>query len=105
MFSGSPYTVCAHVRRVQVVLTAAVANRLDSPEAVFSDKLEEVNTSNHYTSQPLTTARVNALDRAKMVRFYKARFANAADFRFYMVGAFKIDDALPMIRKFLIRLH
>ena len=41
-------------------LTAAVANRLDSPEAVFGDKLEEVNTSAHYTSRPLTTARVSA---------------------------------------------
>jgi zinc protease len=82
-------------------LTAAVANRLDSPEAVFSDKLEEVNTSKHYTSLPLTTARINALDRAKMVSFYKDRFANAADFRFYMVGAFKIDDALPLLQRYV----
>jgi len=79
-------------------LTAAVVNRLDSPEAVFSDKLEEVNTSGHYTSKPLTVARVGALDRAKMVKFYKERFSNAADFTFYMVGAFTIEDALPLLQ-------
>ena len=82
-------------------LTAAVVNRLDSPEAVFSDKLEEVNTSNHYTAQPLTVERVNALDRAKMVKFYKDRFSNAADFTFFMVGAFKIDDALPLLQRYV----
>jgi zinc protease len=82
-------------------LTAAVANRLDSPEAVFGDKLEEVNTSNHYTSRPLTTARINALDRAKMVKFYRDRFTNAADFTFYMVGAFKIDDAMPLLQRYV----
>jgi zinc protease len=82
-------------------LTAAVANRLDSPEAVFGDTLEDVNTSGHYTSRPLTVARVNALDRAKMVKFYKDRFSNAADFTFFMVGAFKVDEALPLLQRYV----
>ena len=82
-------------------LTAAVVNRLDSPEAVFGDKLEAVNTSNHYTARPLTVARINALDRNKMVRFYKDRFANAADFTFFMVGAFTVDEALPLLQRYV----
>jgi zinc protease len=82
-------------------MTAAVANRLDSPEAVFGDKLEEVNTSNHYTSRPLTVARINSLDRGKMVKFYKDRFTNAADFTFYMVGAFSLDEALPLLQRYV----
>ncbi|HEY2434706.1 MAG TPA: insulinase family protein [Vicinamibacterales bacterium] len=82
-------------------LTAAVVNRLDSPDAVFGDKLDEVNTSNHYTSRPLTVERVNALDRGKMVRFYADRFNNAADFHFYMVGAFTVDQALPLLQRYV----
>ena len=82
-------------------LSAAVANRLDSPGTVFGDKLEQVNTSNHYTSRPLTMEAVNALDRTKMMQFYKARFANAADFTFFMVGAFKIDEALPLLQRYI----
>jgi zinc protease len=80
---------------------AFVANRLDDPGTVFSDKIEEVNSSGHYTSKPLTTERVNALDRAKMVAFYKQRFANAADFTFFMVGTFKVDEALPLIARYV----
>jgi zinc protease len=82
-------------------LTAAVANRTDNPETVFADKVDEINTSNHYTSRPLTPEQVNALDRSKMMAFYRARFANAADFTFFMVGAFKIDEALPLLQRYV----
>jgi zinc protease len=82
-------------------LGAFVANRLDDPGTVFSDKVEEVNSSDHYTSKPLTPERVNALDREKMLAFYKQRFANAADFTFFMVGAFQIDEALPLVARYV----
>src|SRR3954470_19168225 len=82
-------------------LGAFVANRLDDPGTVFSDRLEEINTSNHYTSKPLTPERVNSLDRAKMVQFYKQRFSNAADFTFFIVGAFKVDEAMPLLQRYV----
>jgi zinc protease len=82
-------------------LGAAVANRGVSPGQVFGEKLEQVNSSNHYTSIPLTPERVASLDRAKMAAFYRARFANAADFTFFMVGAFKVDDALPLLAQYV----
>jgi zinc protease len=82
-------------------LGAIVANRLDDAGTVFGDKIEEINTSGHYTSKPLTPERVNSLDRAKMLSFYKQRFANAADFTFFMVGAFKTDEALPLLQRYV----
>ena len=82
-------------------LSAAVVNRLNNPEAVFVDKVEEVNTSNNYTVRPLTVDRINALDRAKMSAFYKNQFSNAANFTFFMVGSFKIDDALPLLARYV----
>jgi zinc protease len=82
-------------------LTAAVANRLDNPMAVFGDKLGEVNTSNHYTAKPLTVERINTLDRAKMVAFYRDRFSNAADFTFFMVGTFKVDEVVPLLARYV----
>ena len=36
-----------------------------------------------------------------MASFYKARFANAADFTFFMVGAFKLDEVLPLVAKYV----
>jgi zinc protease len=82
-------------------LLAAVANRGRAPGQVFAEKLEQINSSNHYTSQPLTAERINSLDRQKMLAFYKQRFSNAADFTFFMVGAFKVDDVVPLIAQYV----
>ena len=82
-------------------LAAGVANRGRAPGQIFSEKISQVNTSNHYTSQPLTPERVESLNRDKMVAFYKARFANAADFSFFMVGAFKVDEVVPLLAQYV----
>ena len=36
-----------------------------------------------------------------MLSFYRARFANAADFSFVMVGAFKVDEAIPLLAQYV----
>ncbi|HXD73423.1 MAG TPA: insulinase family protein, partial [Vicinamibacterales bacterium] len=82
-------------------LLAAVANRGRAPGQVYGEKVEQINTSNHCTSQPLTAERINQLDRAKMLSYYKARFSNAADFTFFMVGAFKVDEVLPLVAEYV----
>ncbi|MGE3958903.1 MAG: M16 family metallopeptidase [Vicinamibacterales bacterium] len=82
-------------------LDAAVANRGRSPGQAFSEKVEAINTSGHYTSEPLTSEQIATLDRAKMLQFYRARFANAADFTFFMVGAFKTDEVLPLLTRWV----
>ena len=82
-------------------LEAAYANRDRNPGALFGEKLAEVNSSGHYTARPLTLERIGRLDRAGMVAFYKERFANAADFTFFMVGTFRIDEALPLIARYV----
>ena len=82
-------------------LDAMLANRGRSPGQVFGEKLSQINSSNHYTSQPLTTERLATLDRAKMMTFYRQRFANAADFTFFMVGAFKVDETIPLLAQYI----
>src|SRR5207249_975791 len=68
---------------------------------VFGEKVALVNTSNHYTAQPLTADRVATLNREKMLSFYRQRFSNAADFTFFMVGAFKVDEAIPVLATYV----
>jgi zinc protease len=82
-------------------LDAMLANRGRSPSQVFSEKLAQVNSSSHYTAQPLTSERLATLDRAKMMAFYRERFANAADFTFFMVGAFKVDEVAPLLAQYV----
>jgi zinc protease len=82
-------------------LEAALANRGRSPGQVFGERVAAINTSNHYTSKPLTPEDVATLDRTAMFGFYRARFANAADFTFFMVGAFKIDEVTPLLGRYV----
>jgi zinc protease len=82
-------------------LEAAVANRGSSPGQVFREKVAQVTTSNHFTAEPLTPGRLETLDRAKMLAFYRERFSNAADFTMFMVGAFKVDDVVPLLARYV----
>jgi len=82
-------------------LEAAVANRGQNPAQVFGERVAEVVSSNHYTSLPLTAEMLAGLDRAKMEAFYRARFSNAADFTFFMVGAFDVADAVPLLARYV----
>jgi zinc protease len=82
-------------------LRAAYENRDRSPEILFREKVGDVNTSHHYTARPLTLERIDKLDRAAMTAFYRARFSNAADFTFFIVGAFKLDDAIPLVGRYV----
>ena len=80
---------------------AAIANRGQSPGQVFSERLALVNTSNHYTAQPPTSEQIASIDAGPMLRFYRERFANAADFTLFMVGAFKTDAVLPLLARYV----
>jgi zinc protease len=82
-------------------LEAAVVNRTQDPMTLFGERVSEVNASGHYTAEPLTMERVGTLDRRTMVDFYRQRFANAADFTFFMVGAFSVDEAVPLLARYL----
>ena len=82
-------------------LEAAYQNRERDPGALYNEKVAEVNTGGHYSARPLTPDRIAKLDRSAMTSFYKARFANAADFTFFMVGAFKLDEVLPLVAKYV----
>ena len=82
-------------------LDARVANRDQAPMQVFGERVGLVNTSNHYTAQPLTPDRVATLDREKMIAFYRERFSNAADFRFFLVGAFTPEQAIPLLGQYV----
>ena len=50
---------------------------------------------------PLKIEDLAGLDAGKMMEFYKQRFANAADFTFFFVGAFKVDEVTPLLATYL----
>ncbi|MGE0041096.1 MAG: M16 family metallopeptidase [Vicinamibacterales bacterium] len=82
-------------------LSAMLANQDENPGYVFGERVEQVNTSHHYTADAPTPADIPGLRPGVMRDFYHARFANAADFRFFMVGAFDIDQVTPLIERWI----
>ncbi len=85
-------------------LTGALQNRDQNPRAVFGEKVQQINSSNHYSARELTPADVPTLSLETMRRFYSARFSNAADFTYFFVGAFTVDEITPMLEKWLASL-
>jgi zinc protease len=85
-------------------LAASLQNRDQNPRAVFGDKVEQVNTSNHYSAAPLTAADVPDLSLDTMRSFYQARFGNAADFTYFFVGAFTEAGITPLLEKWVASL-
>lgn len=79
-------------------------NQAQNPRFVFGERVEQVNTSNHYSAKAPTPADIQALDLEAMSRFYKERFSNAADFTFMFVGTFKEDEIVPLIEKWVATL-
>lgn len=85
-------------------LAASLQNRDQNPRAVFGEKVEQVNSSNHYSAAALTPADVPLLNLDTMKSFYQARFANAADFTYFFVGAFTVNEITPLLEKWVATL-
>lgn len=82
-------------------LTAALENQAQNPRVVFGEKVALVNSSNHYSARRLAPADVAELDLASMRDFYTERFANAADFTYFVVGAFDVAEVTPLIARWI----
>ena len=82
-------------------LTALVANREQNPQAVFMDEVRALNTGDSHLVQPITAAAVGALRLDVMARAFSQRFSNAADFTFFVVGAFDQAAITPLLTQYI----
>jgi zinc protease len=85
-------------------LEASLANQAQSPGAVFGERVRAINTVNHYTSKPIRIEDVGKLDAQAMWTFYNDRFSNAANFTFFFVGNFTVDEITPLLATYLASL-
>lgn len=85
-------------------LGASLQNRDQNPRALFGEKVEDVNTSHHYSAKPLKPEDISTLSLDTMKSFYAARFGNAADFTYFFVGAFTETEITPLLEKWLASL-
>lgn len=82
-------------------LAAALENQAESPRAVFAERVNQVNASNHYSAKQLKVGDLLGLNLENMQRFYRERFANAADYTYFMVGAFQVSEVTPLVAQWI----
>ncbi|MDH4064918.1 MAG: insulinase family protein, partial [Acidobacteriota bacterium] len=82
-------------------LGAALENQAQNPRAVFGERVSLVNTSNHYSARMVTPADIPGLSLEAMQQAYRSRFANAADFTYFFVGAFEVSALTPLVETWL----
>ncbi|HTM34747.1 MAG TPA: insulinase family protein [Vicinamibacterales bacterium] len=82
-------------------LGAMLENQAQNPKAVFAEKVQLVNTSNHYSARMITPKDLGGLQLEPMRRFYEGRYGNAADFTYLFVGAFKVEELTPLVERWL----
>ncbi len=82
-------------------LETALANQGQNPAFAYSERLNAINSMSHYTSRTPTVDDLKRLDPERMMQFYQQRFANAANFTFFFVGAFKVDEIAPLLAAYL----
>ena len=80
---------------------AVFADRANSPELVFQDTLNAVNTGRFYMSQIPTLAQFDDVKLGAALDFHRRHFANAADFSFFFAGNFAVDSIAPLLERYL----
>ena len=85
-------------------IAANLANEAESPGAVFGERVRRLATMDHYSVRPMRSEDLGRVDLNRMRAFYAARFRNAADFTFFFVGAFSVDQITPLLTTYLASL-
>lgn len=85
-------------------LEANLANQAQSPGAAFGESVRRLNTMDHYSVRPMRPADVPRLRAEPMSAYYDARYRNAADFTFFVVGAFTVEAVAPLLETYLASL-
>ena len=81
--------------------TGLLENQRENPRFVFSEQVQLVNSSGHYTARAPTVEGIARLDLEVMQRFYRGRFSNARDFTWFIVGAFTVQDVTPLVTQWI----
>ena len=83
-------------------LKERVRNIENSPLFHYNDTLQKTITMHHPRTIPAPTFKqIEAIDPQTVENIYRDRFADASDFKFVIVGNFKVDTLLPTLKKYL----
>ena len=104
LFFTAPNLDPAAFQPARRLFAAAMANQAQNPAYALLERVTRVNGSDHYTVRAPRPEDLTQMDDAVIARFYRERFANAADFTFFIVGGFDIQTITPMVTRHLATL-
>lgn len=78
------------------------ANATANPQLYFSSEFQKIMTQNNPRGGALPTPEdFEKINLSKSIQLYKERFANAADFTFFFVGAIDEETLKPLLEKYI----
>ena len=86
---------------LQKRLVTLFADRANSPDQVFADTANAVNTGNFYMSRVPTPKELGAVQLRDVLDFHRKCSANAADFTFFFAGSFSVDSIAPLVARYI----
>jgi zinc protease len=82
-------------------LETIAQNRASQPSRVFSDRIQALLSSDHYTAAPLTTDRILEIDYDRTHEIFHERFGDFGDFTFVFVGNIQPEDFETLVLTYL----
>jgi len=73
-----------------------------TPQAIFADTLSKIVSKN--SARVITIPSESQFDQLsldRLIEIYKDRFADGSDFRYIMVGNFRVEEVLPLLEKYI----
>ncbi|MDN3581779.1 M16 family metallopeptidase [Mucilaginibacter flavus] len=80
---------------------SVLANRSLDPPSVFQDTVSATLSNHNFRDMVTTPERLSKATLDKAFEFYKARFADASNFTFTVVGNFDIETIKPYLEHYL----
>jgi zinc protease len=87
--------------RLQEQAKTFLANRSNSPEAVFGDSATAINTGHWALARTPSAEQIGAVQLPRALAAYRKQFANAADFTFFFAGNFQVDSIAPLLARYV----
>lgn len=85
------------IEKSKAMLKASAAD----PLTAFWDNTSRLIYPDNDLTYKLEAEDLDQIDYAKMLEAYKARFANASDFTFFLVGSFDQEKVLPLVARYI----
>ena len=79
----------------------ALKNQDLNPQTALADSMVSVIYDNNVRAKRLKEADLDRISYDRLLEIYRERFANAADFEFYLVGDVNADSVAPLLAKYL----